>query len=200
SLGDEAPKRFDLRRDRRGRVHVEPEVAIDGRRADSFSLIGSHGFAAVHGDLSSPGAALELSLAPVGRSIAPHEIDLMRRREPLVVDASDEAEFTDEFFPVLRSIAPVTSNDATVDLPEAQPPRLSLLVIFGADDDAELHWSWRYSGPRRELPILPGCGDGRDDGRGPGAGPGTGRDLGAGPGAGRGLGPGAGQIGDAGLE
>src|SRR5699024_10198621 len=87
-------------------------------------------------------------------------LDLMRRHEPLVVDARDAAEFTEEFFPVLHAIAPVTRKNESVELPEAQPPRLALLVVFGEDDEAELQWSWAYTGPRREYPIVPGAAPG----------------------------------------
>jgi hypothetical protein len=153
SLGQRATKRFDLHRDARGRVHVQPEVAIDGHRADAFSLVGAHGFAALTGELSTAGAALELALAPLPQPVRADELDLMRRREPLVIDAGDTAEFTDEFYPVLRSVAPVTSEDESVELPETRPPRLGLLVEFGEGDTAQLHWSWRYTGPRRDLPV-----------------------------------------------
>lgn len=160
--GDSAIKRFDLRRDARNRIHVEPELAIDDRPVSAFSLVGTHGFAGLHGELTNPGADLELVLAPVDRPIPAHEVDLMRRHEPLIVDAQDAEEFTHEFFPVLRSVAPVTSTDETVELPEVQPPRLALLVVFGEGDEAELHWSWAYSGPRREYPIVPVTTAGRD--------------------------------------
>jgi superfamily II DNA or RNA helicase len=161
-LGERATKRFDLHRDGHGRVHVQPQVRVDGQEADAFSLVGTHGFAALTGDLGTPGAALRLVLAPLEQPVPADEVELMRRSAPLVIDAQDTAEFTEEFYPVLRRVAPVTSEDETVDLPERRPPRLSLLVVFGEDDTAELHWSWRYTGPRRDLPILP-LGVGTED-------------------------------------
>ena len=161
-LGERATKRFDLHRDSHGRVHVQPQVRIDGQEADAFSLVGTHGFAALNGDLGTPGAALQLTLAPLERPVRADEVEVMRRSAPLVIDAQDTTEFTEEFYPVLRRVAPVTSEDETVDLPERRPPRLSLLVVFGEDDTAELHWSWRYTGPRRDLPILP-LGAGTED-------------------------------------
>ena len=161
-LGERATKRFDLHRDSHGRVHVQPQVRIDGQEADAFSLVGTHGFAALNGDLGTPGAALQLTLAPLEQPVRADEVEVMRRSAPLVIDAQDTTEFTEEFYPVLRRVAPVTSEDETVDLPERRPPRLSLLVVFGEDDTAELHWSWRYTGPRRDLPILP-LGAGTED-------------------------------------
>ena len=161
-LGERATKRFDLHRDSHGRVHVQPQVRIDGQEADAFSLVGTHGFAALNGDVGTPGAALQLTLAPLERPVRADEVEVMRRSAPLVIDAQDTTEFTEEFYPVLRRVAPVTSEDETVDLPERRPPRLSLLVVFGEDDTAELHWSWRYTGPRRDLPILP-LGAGTED-------------------------------------
>ena len=161
-LGERATKRFDLHRDSHGRVHVQPQVRIDGQEADAFSLVGTHGFAALNGDVGTPGAALQLTLAPLERPVRADEVEVMRRSAPLVIDAQDTTEFTEEFYPVLHRVAPVTSEDETVDLPERRPPRLSLLVVFGEDDTAELHWSWRYTGPRRDLPILP-LGAGTED-------------------------------------
>ena len=161
-LGERAAKRFDLHRDAHGRVHIQPQVRIDGQEADAFSLVGTHGFAALTGDLGTPGAALQLTLAPLEQPVRADEVEVMRRSAPLVIDAQDTTEFTEEFYPVLHRVAPVTSEDETVDLPERRPPRLSLLVVFGEDDTAELHWSWRYTGPRRDLPILP-LGAGTED-------------------------------------
>lgn len=161
-LGERAAKRFDLHRDAHGRVHVQPQVRIDGQEAGAFSLVGTHGFAALNGDLGTPGAALQLTLAPLEQPVRADEVEVMRRSAPLVIDAGDAVEFTEEFYPALRRVAPVTSEDETVDLPERRPPRLSLLVVFGEDDTAELHWSWRYTGPRRDLPILP-LGVGTED-------------------------------------
>ena len=161
-LGERATKRFDLHRDSHGRVHVQPQVQIDGQAADAFSLVGTHGFAALTGELGTPGAALQLALAPLEQPVRADEVEVMRRSAPLVIDAQDTTEFTEEFYPVLHRVAPVTSEDETVDLPERRPPRLSLLVVFGEDDTAELHWSWRYTGPRRDLPILP-LGAGTED-------------------------------------
>ena len=130
-LGERAAKRFDLHRDAHGRVHVQPQVRIDGQEADAFSLVGTHGFAALNGDLATPGAALQLTLAPLEQPVRADEVELMRRTAPLVIDAGDTVEFTEEFYPVLRRVAPVTSEDETVDLPERRPPRLSLLVEIG---------------------------------------------------------------------
>ncbi|WP_156914006.1 DEAD/DEAH box helicase [Brevibacterium album] len=161
-VGGTAEKRIDLHGDAHGRLHLEPRLRIDEEEMAASGTVGDHGFAGLEGDLPRSGGALGLVLAPAVRAAAPGARALLARRAPLVVAAGERAEFEREFFPVLRSAVTVTSEDGSVDLPEEAPPLLSLLAVYGEEDEVALHWSWLYRGPEREYAVTAGPDPSRD--------------------------------------
>lgn len=66
-------------------------------------------------------------------------------REPrITVPPEQAAEFFAEFYPGLARSVALVSLDASVDLPEILPPRLTLTVAFGSHDTARLRWRFAY--------------------------------------------------------
>ncbi|GAA2095222.1 DEAD/DEAH box helicase [Brevibacterium salitolerans] len=161
-VGGAAEKRVDLHRDAHGRLHLEPRLRIDGEPMAASGVVGDHGFAGLSGELDAVGGALTLTLAPAEAPAVPGAEAVRGLRAPVVVPAREAEEFTAEYFPVLRSAVPVTSEDGSVELPADVPPRLSLLAVYGEEDTVALHWSWLYEGPRREYSVASSAGAARD--------------------------------------
>ena len=80
---------------------------------------------------------------------------LLRRRGPLEIPAGELARFLSGYYPALRQAVPVGSSDGSVELPEVPTPELGVTVTFGADNDVELDWEFRYDG----VPVGSAYGD-----------------------------------------
>mgnify|MGYP001226933989 CR=1 FL=1 len=62
----------------------------------------------------------------------------------LAVPGRDVPEFLSDYYPVLRRSITVTSNDASVRLPEFVPPVLVLTATFEPGHRLDLAWDWEY--------------------------------------------------------
>jgi superfamily II DNA or RNA helicase len=90
-------------------------------------------------DITVSGA--DLVVTPVARRVT-----LTR----LTVPPEGRERFLDEYFPLLRKLAPVTSSDGSFVPPEISPPELVLHAVHGDGHRLELWWEWVYQvGDRR---------------------------------------------------
>ncbi|GAB2969878.1 DEAD/DEAH box helicase [Frigoribacterium salinisoli] len=115
-------------------------VTIDGEAwpSSDAGVIGDHGVWAARRD-----PALSVVLAPAPEPVGDEQRRLLTTVREIAVPADDEAEFVREALPALRRRLEVVSSDATVELPEALPPRLVLTAAFGRADTLKLAWRWR---------------------------------------------------------
>ena len=86
----------------------------------------------------------QLVLAPLSSAPVPEIRRLLAATAPLVVPAEDRTDLLAEYLPRLHRHVPVTSSDASVNLPEPVQPRLVLTVTWLAADRVGLRWTWRY--------------------------------------------------------
>ncbi|WP_448070559.1 DEAD/DEAH box helicase [Georgenia yuyongxinii] len=137
----------------------------------ALRLPGPHDGGAAVSVLGDPvhGVVAELRGGDGGLLLAPLNEPLTRRAAALVeagrltVPARDADRFLREFYPGLRQVAPVSSVDRSVELPEITPPRLALRAVFGTAHRLTLEWSFRYEvdGRATDLPLRGDAG-GRD--------------------------------------
>ena len=131
-------------------VQLAPTVRIDGERValESVRLIGNHGvYRTDHGGARgerNAAAPSVLRLSPTVAPITAEQRRLLEDGDPALVPAEEVAEFLAEFYPTLRQAVPVTSSDASVDLPELAPPVLVLTAAFRPHHALRLEWHWEY--------------------------------------------------------
>jgi superfamily II DNA or RNA helicase len=137
-----------------GDLHLTTRLSIDGRahRPEQAGAIGTHG---VYTYELEPSPVF--TLAPTGGDLTGEQRRLLGRPDLVVVPASDVAEFLTEFYPRLRHTLPMTSTDASVRFPEADPPRLVLTARFQPKQALHLAWHWEYRDgtAASRLPLRP---------------------------------------------
>ncbi|WP_371733951.1 DEAD/DEAH box helicase [Subtercola sp. PAMC28395] len=96
---------------------------------------------------------------------------MLRRASDIVVPAAEVAEFLEDFYPTLRRAVDVTSSDATIVLPEIEPPLLVLTARFRPKNVLALDWAWQYGGDRKptRLPLHAGDDEGDEAAAGHGS-------------------------------
>ncbi|MBG6057980.1 superfamily II DNA or RNA helicase [Cryobacterium sp. MP_M5] len=143
-------------------LRLATRLQIDGEAhpAEHAGAIGSHGLYAW-----ALGARPQLTLAPVDRPLSPEQLRLLGQPGTVDVPESDVAEFLTVFYPALRHALPVTSTDASVHFPEADPPVLVLTARFRPKQALELEWHWEHRegarvtrSPLRAAPGSPDAG------------------------------------------
>ena len=99
-----------------------------------------------------------LDLAPLAGGLDPALADLLRAGD-LPIPQEDEQTFLREYYPMLRQRVSVTSRDGSVQLPEPEPPVLTLQVAALGAHEVSLTWSWVYGvgAGRRDEPLWPGA-------------------------------------------
>ncbi|MFT4187397.1 MAG: DEAD/DEAH box helicase [Aeromicrobium sp.] len=111
--------------------------------------------------LAEPGRPLRLMRLdrPLDPALAP-----LLASAPLSVPAEDADEFLDGYVPQLARIASVGSDDGSVAVTHAEPPRLRLTVIRSSTTEASVDWSFVYRRGDRERvhPLRFEAGHGRD--------------------------------------
>ncbi len=147
-------------------LRLATRLRIDGEAfpAEHAGNIGSHGvYAWALGD--RPG----VTLAPTDGALSAEQLRLLGQPGTVDVPESDLAEFLNEFYPVLRHSVPVTSTDASVHFPEADPPVLVLTARFRPKQVLELEWHWDHRegssvirSPLRNASPSPGPAPGPD--------------------------------------
>ena len=109
-----------------GVVLLDPEAGPDSSRASRRARPAT--YTAVLAGLTRPVPAATLRLASDPLRVPPAGLDDLRTG----------------YLPRLVRQLRVGSSDASVEVPEPQPPRLLLEVTWQAADDAELVWRWGY--------------------------------------------------------
>ena len=134
------------------RLSTRLQIDGDAYRADQAGAIGNHGLYAWE-----LGTRPLFTLAPADGPLSPEQLRLLGRPGTVDVPESDVAEFLTVFYPALRHALPVTSTDASVHLPEADPPVLVLTARFRPKQTLELEWHWDHrEGARvRRSPLRP---------------------------------------------
>ncbi|HSP51555.1 MAG TPA: DEAD/DEAH box helicase [Cryobacterium sp.] len=144
---------LDARTDAAG-LRLTTRLLFDGvaHPADQAGAIGSHG---VYGYLLDPHPVF--TLAPAAAPLSAEQCRLLGRPVSALVPADEVAEFLTDFYPALRRTLPVTSTDASVHFPQADPPRLVLTAQFRPKQTLELAWHWEYreGALTTRLPLLP---------------------------------------------
>jgi superfamily II DNA or RNA helicase len=147
-------------------LRLATRLRIDGEtfRAENAGNIGSHGVYAW-----ALGARPRVTLAPTDEPLSAEQLRLLGQPGAVDVPESDLAEFLTEYYPALRHVVPVTSTDASVRFPAADPPVLVLTARFRPKQVLELEWHWDHRegssvtrSPLRNAPRSPGTDTGAD--------------------------------------
>ena len=88
-----------------------------------------------------------LVLARLAKPLDETGLDLVARRDPLVVPAADEPRFLRRALPALAALFDDVELGDDVHLPDPPRPVLALHVTRLADHGARVRWQWRYVGP-----------------------------------------------------
>ncbi|MFI8809099.1 DEAD/DEAH box helicase [Micrococcus luteus] len=134
-----------------GGLDVAPSLdpAPPGLGLSGVHAVGGIGFYRV--ELTDEEAVLHL--IPAERPVPEAVQQLVLAGGPVRVPAADREEFLGRIYPRLRGALPVTSGNASVELPEFEPPVLRLRADFRPDHELVLRWSWLYFDPPRELGL-----------------------------------------------
>ncbi len=122
-------------------LRLSTRLRIDGDAfpAEHAGAIGRHGVYAW-----SLGARPGVILAPTMGALSAEQARLLGQPGTAQVPGPELGEFLTEFYPALRHVVPVTSTDASVHFPEADPPVLVLTARFRPKQVLELEWHWDH--------------------------------------------------------
>jgi superfamily II DNA or RNA helicase len=141
-------------------VQLLTRLAIDGESQDlaGSGAIGTHGVYAT--TLGEDGGAFSCTIAPTDAPLSAAQRALFDRAPSLTVPGKDVPEFLTDYYPALRRTVRVTSDDASVRLPEFVPPVLVLTARFQPQNLLELVWEWEYrhGETTSRLPLRRGTG------------------------------------------
>lgn len=155
---------LNLSRDSQGDVSATAVVDVPGADdgATSVTLLGkpAHGTVLHYTGASSP---LGLVLAPLERPLSGKASGIVAAGE-LRVPAADVDRFLAEYYPALRRVLEVRSDDGSVELPVIAPPRLGLTLTYSDARSLALEWGFVYGtgGNARRLPLSAGSDPVRD--------------------------------------
>jgi superfamily II DNA or RNA helicase len=149
TIGRRAGVTLDAASDAGGALTLAPVVTIDGHRhaARDAGPVGDHG---VYVTGFSPATFV---LAPTDVPLTAEQRRLLGTESTVAIPAPDVAEFLDEYYPVLRRSMTVSSADASIELPDIQPPVLVLTVAFGKKQTLTTSWQWEYAGAAGAAPT-----------------------------------------------
>ncbi|WP_286670229.1 DEAD/DEAH box helicase [Micrococcus porci] len=122
----------------------------DAERLRDTHAIGSIGF--YRADEEEDGT-WTLHLLPAVRRVPEPVQEMVLAGRPVHVPTADREEFLGRIYPRLRAALDVGSADASVELPEFEPPVLRLQADFRPGHRLVLRWSWLYFDPPRELGL-----------------------------------------------
>lgn len=150
-LDDPAAVGLDVARAPDGGLEVAPSLSTMPGGVAGVHTVGGVGFYRVTHDDGGFTLHLIPAVAPVPEAVQ----QLVLAGEPVRVPAADRDEFLNRVYPRLRAALEVASPDASVELPEFEPPVLRLRADFQKDHRLVLRWSWLYFDPPRELGMNP---------------------------------------------
>ncbi|MDQ2708201.1 MAG: DEAD/DEAH box helicase [Actinomycetota bacterium] len=132
-----------------GSLAVTPILHIDGApEAFPLQFIGADAHGVVYlpaagyqaGDLADCRFGLARLAAPVSEKLRRLVLDGWRLELP----AGAAERFGDQFYPLLRGLAPVVSSDGSFTPPTISDPRLVLRAGFSEGHELALDWEWAY--------------------------------------------------------
>ncbi len=83
-------------------------------------------------------------LAPFDPPLDPALVDLVTATEPLRIPDAELPRFLADYYPTLRQRIRLESSDASVSLPDIEPPRVALFVGHEPHHQTLLRWSFSY--------------------------------------------------------
>jgi len=151
TIGGNASVSIDARLE--GDLRLSPILRVDGEAyaAAAAGVLGDHGVYAWKFDPRP-----RFTLAPTSAPLVEEQRALLGNNKsgavvPVVVPAADVDEFLRDYYPRLSRTIKVTSEDASIVLPELAPPVLVLTVTFQPKQSLKIAWDWDYSGLRKSL-------------------------------------------------
>jgi superfamily II DNA or RNA helicase len=135
------------RRPDAGGVEIDGVVMLQGRgfspRGVGFVGEPPHGLL-VEGAADPASGVAGLLLAPLDEPLTEPLAALLAATDGLAVPESDLGRFLRDYYPRLSRSIRVTCSDASLQLPEIQPPRLAVSVTHAPDHAVRLDWSFVY--------------------------------------------------------
>jgi superfamily II DNA or RNA helicase len=122
-------------------LELRAVLTVDGtdRPVERAGTIGDHG---VYTFDFAPHVVY--TLVPTAKPLTVEQRTFIGAAPTLAVPGRDVPEFLSDYYPTLRRSITVTSNDASVRLPEFVPPVLVLTATFEPDHVLRLAWDWEY--------------------------------------------------------
>ncbi len=138
---------LDARRAGAAGLLVGPQLVLEGHRLalPSVGVLGepAHGIFTV---LRAEPDAERLIVARLDQLLSRELRQMIIDAHALIVPASDEERFLNEYVPGLRRKITLTSADGSVTLPDHVPPTLELTVTFRPEHRLRLDWAVSYAG------------------------------------------------------
>ncbi|WP_026529312.1 SNF2-related protein [Haematomicrobium sanguinis] len=116
-----------------GTAHPASELLTVGQPA--------HGIMWLDGE---PGDAKTLHLSPLARPLTAPVHRFLTETGSLRIPLQDADKFMTQYLPRLQQSVAVTAEDASVELPEYTPPRLSVLARYQENHLVRVHFEWHY--------------------------------------------------------
>lgn len=126
---------FDVRQSEDGSLLVTPSVRVGDQTIKPALFVGTHGVA-----WTDPIARLARFESPIPTQLR----SMFLARTPMSIPADEAGSFLIDYFPRLKSLAPVTSVDGSFSAPEIEGPTLALAAEFGEGHSVSLTWEWLY--------------------------------------------------------
>jgi superfamily II DNA or RNA helicase len=122
-------------------LELRPILTVDGvsRAVERAGTIGDHG---IYTFDFAP--RVLYTLVRTARPLTVEQRTFIGVAPTLAVPGRDVPEFLADYYPKLRRSITVTSNDASVRLPEFVPPVLVLTATFAPGHRLDLAWDWEY--------------------------------------------------------
>jgi superfamily II DNA or RNA helicase len=122
-------------------LELRPILTIDGisRAVERAGTIGDHG---IYTFDFAP--RVQYTLVRTLKPLTVEQRTFIGVAPTLAVPGRDVPEFLADYYPKLRRSITVTSNDASVRLPEFVPPVLVLTATFAPGHRLDLSWDWEY--------------------------------------------------------
>jgi superfamily II DNA or RNA helicase len=146
-VGETATVALDLSATPGGDIRLATILNIDGERhlPETAHVVGGHGLYAYRLESDTT-----ITLAP--SSLSAEQRRLLGRPAIVTIPAADVPDFMTNYYPRLRRGIELSSEDASVDLPEVLPPTLVLSASYKPKRVLKLDWQWEYDTGRR-LPL-----------------------------------------------
>jgi superfamily II DNA or RNA helicase len=124
-------------------------------------FIGNHGLVCAERadvDARAPLERWRLRLVRLARPAMPQLESMLLGGQPVAIPEGEIERFAEDLCPALRHIAPVVSSDGSFEPPEVSEPVLVFHARYGAGNQVEVGWAFRYEvgAASRRVPLGPG--------------------------------------------